>query len=87
MAAQVLHLNVFQIMPNAFIRVQIRRIARQALQMDGLGRALTQKILNRLTVMGWQTIPEDEQFAVNKPQQSFKKRTMVLPVKPPPGSA
>lgn len=52
MAAQVLHLDLFQITPNAFVGVQIRRVARQAFQVDTLGCTLTQKILDRLTVMG-----------------------------------
>ena len=73
MAAEVFHLNLFQIIPDAFIRVQIRRIARQAFQMDALRRALPQKILNRLTVMGWQTIPDDEQLTMHVPQQMLQK--------------
>jgi hypothetical protein len=73
MAAEVFHLNLFQIMPYAFIRIQVGRIARQAFQMDASSGTLAQKILNCLPTMGGQPIPNDEQVAVNVTQQMFQK--------------
>jgi hypothetical protein len=70
MTAEVFHLNLFQIMPDALIRVQVGRIARQAFQMDASGGPLA-----------GQTTPDDEQFAVPKVREPITNKRIADDVK------
>ena len=51
-AAEVLHLYVLEPVPNAFVRVQIRSVARQLLQMEALGSPLGEKRSDLRSPMG-----------------------------------
>src|SRR3990172_210948 len=73
MTTQVLHLNLFQIAPDAFIGVQVRGVGGQLFQMKTLSGALPQEIFDRLTAMSRQSIPDKEQFAAHMMQQMFQK--------------
>ena len=72
-AAQVFHFDIFQVVPDTFVGIQVRGIAGQAFQMDAPGGTLFQKVLDGLTVMGGQTIPDDEQRTRNAAQQVPQK--------------
>lgn len=70
---QVFEFNIFQIIPNTFIGVQVGSIARQLFQMKLFGRALAQKIFDRLAAMGGQTIPDEQQVTLKVTPQMLEK--------------
>jgi len=70
---QVFEFNIFQIIPNTFIGVQVGSIARQLFQMKLFGRALAQKIFDRLAAMGRQTIPDEQQVTLKVTPQMLEK--------------
>ena len=67
MATQVLHLNMFQVVPDTLIGVQVRGIAGQTHQMNTLSAPVSQKVFDRLSAMSGQPIPDDEQLARDVP--------------------
>ncbi len=73
MTAQILQLNPLQLAPDPFIRVQVGSIARQAFQLDPLGPASSQKVLNGLPPMDWRAIPDDQQLPRNMPEQMLQE--------------
>jgi hypothetical protein len=72
-AAAVLELDALQVVPDALIRVQLGRIARQALQMQALGRPRRQEVLDRLPFVDGGPIPDDEHLAADLAQQHPQK--------------
>jgi hypothetical protein len=50
-AADVAQLTAFQVVPDPFHWIEIRRVARQSLKMDPLGSPTGQEILDRLAAM------------------------------------
>src|SRR5438270_679726 len=56
-------LDVFEVGPDPLIGVEIKRIARQRLQMDALCPALPQELLDHLAAMNGRAIPEDQERA------------------------
>jgi hypothetical protein len=61
--------TALQIRPDPFDRVEVGRIAWQLLQMDPLGRASGQEVLDRLAAVNGRPIPDDEAFARDLAQQ------------------
>lgn len=72
-ATDILEFNMFEIVPNAFIGIQVRRIARQAFQPDALGGAGGQEGLDVLTAMNRSAIPDDQQLASNGVEQLLQE--------------
>src|SRR5688572_20580155 len=73
MTAEITQVYIFQIMPDAFIRVQIRGVTGQALQVEPFFPPVAQKVLNGLSLMGRQTIPNDQQLTDDMSQQVLQK--------------
>jgi hypothetical protein len=66
----VAQLTALQIRPDAFDRVEIRRVAWELLQMDPLGGPTGQAILDRLTTVNGCPIPDDEELAGDLTQEA-----------------
>jgi hypothetical protein len=73
MTTQVAKLHRLQVVPDAFVRVQLRRITGQTFQVKAVGSALSKEVLNRLSMMGGQSIPNEQQLARNLAQQVTQK--------------
>jgi hypothetical protein len=68
-AAKVAQLNVLEIVPDALIRIQVRGVARQLLQVEPRRRPLREEVLDGLSAMDRRPIPDHEQLARNLAQQ------------------
>src|SRR5574341_1884651 len=71
--ATVTQFNMLEIAPDPFIRVEVRGIAGQALQMDALGSTLSEEIADVGAAMSRQAIPDDQQLAGEMPQQMLEE--------------
>ncbi len=69
LTTEVFEFATFEQVPHSLLRVQIRGIAWQALQMEPFGRSLREKLFDHLGAMDWGTIPNDEEFAFDLAQQ------------------
>src|SRR5258707_8979492 len=65
LATEVAQLATFQVVPDPFDRVEIRRVARKLLQMDAFGGASSQEVLDGLAAVNGGSIPDDEEFAAH----------------------
>jgi hypothetical protein len=79
LAAKVLQLHPFQVVPDAFRRVQLWCIPWELLQMNPLGRALAQVVLYCLTPVDGSTIPNDQQLPRNVLQQVLEESNYIRP--------
>lgn len=61
----ILKLDSFEQIPDPFLWIELRRIRRQAFQMNPLGSAFAQIVLDGLTAMNGGSIPDDQQIACN----------------------
>ena len=68
-AAAVPQLDALEIVPDALICVQIRRVPRQPLQMQPLGRSSRQVVLDRLSLVDRRPIPDHQHLAVDLAQE------------------
>src|SRR5437868_15291942 len=68
-ATDVAQLDILQVIPDLFVRVQIGRITRQLLQADLPSRARRQEGLDGLVAVDGCPIPDDQQFAAEVAQQ------------------
>jgi len=73
MTHHVLQFNPFEILPDAFVRIQLWRVAGQPLQIDTLCSTSCQKLLDRLTTMDRCSVPNDQQLAVDMMQHVSQK--------------
>src|SRR5574341_472570 len=71
--AEISQFDLLEIAPDAFIRIEIRRIAGQAFQEDAFSRSLSQKISTVGPAMGGQAIPNDQQLTGDKTQQMLQE--------------
>ena len=69
----VAQLHALELLPDALIRVQLRGIRRQALQMQALGCAVGQEGPDDLTAVNRRAIPDKHQPARHLPQQVLEK--------------
>ena len=78
--AEVLHLDVLEPVPKPLVRIQIRGVAWQSLQMEAPGRPLGKKLLDRLSPVGRKSIPDDCQLPRNL-SQDVAKKLRLLPLR------
>ena len=78
--AEVLHLHVLEPAPNPLVRIQIRGVAWQSLQMEAPGRPLGKKLLDCLSPVGRKPIPDDRQLPRNL-SQNVSKKLRLLPLR------
>src|SRR4051794_30259639 len=72
-AAHVPQLHVLEVRPDAFVWVEVRRVARQLLKAESLGRTLGQKGLDRSAAMNRRTLPDHQQLAWYMSQQMLQE--------------
>ena len=66
---QIGQFDALEIVPDALIRIEIRRVAGQLLQMQALGARLAQEVLDGLAVMDRRAIPDDQELPRDLAQQ------------------
>src|SRR3954470_1619780 len=73
MTTDILEFDMFEIVPDSFVGIEVRCIAWEAFQPDALGSASSQKGLDRPTAMNGCAVPDDEQLAGDHTQQLLQK--------------
>ncbi len=59
----ILKFDSLEQIPDAFLWIELRSIARQAFEMDAFGSSFGQKVFDRLRAMNGSSIPDDQQLA------------------------
>src|SRR5882724_3144144 len=77
----VAQLHAFELLPDSLIRVQLRGIGRQALQVQSLCRALGQELLDGVAAVDRRAIPNEHQPARHLPQQVLEESHDVAGIK------
>jgi hypothetical protein len=72
-AARIAQLDAFELRPQAFARVQFRRIGWEALDMESLAGPIRQELCDHVAAMNRCSIPDDHQAARDLPQQMLQK--------------
>jgi hypothetical protein len=72
-AADMAPLDAFEVLPEPLARVQLRSIAREALQMPALGGAMGEEVSDDLTAMERRAIPDEHHPAGYLAQQMLEK--------------
>lgn len=72
-AAHIAELDPFELLPETLARIQLRRIRRQALQMQALRCAIGQELLDDMTAVNGGSVPDDEHAAWDFTQQMLQK--------------
>ena|SRR6516165_6550489 len=78
--ADVAQLDPLQVVPDALIRVQVWRIAGEALQVQALGRPRCEEVLDRLAMMDRRAVPDDDQLSGDLAQQHSQEPDDRLPL-------
>src|ERR671914_2548518 len=73
LAAKVLQLHPFQVVPDSFRWVQFWSIARKLLQVNPLGRTPSQVVLHPTAPVDRRPIPEHQQLPSNMPRQVLEE--------------
>jgi hypothetical protein len=77
MATQVFHLGILQMAPNVLGRVQFQGIDGKLLQVDAFGSAICQEVLDGLTSMRLQAIPQEQKLR-DVMQETLEKAHNIL---------
>jgi hypothetical protein len=72
-AADVTQLDVLEIGPDPFIRIELGRVARQLLETQPFGATVRQELLDRPAAMNRRAVPDDQQFAGQVAQEVTKE--------------
>lgn len=73
LATAVLELNSLELIPDALIRIQLRCVARQPLQMQPCRRPTGQVVLDRFPMVNRCPIPDHQELAANLPLELTQK--------------
>jgi hypothetical protein len=71
--AHIAQFDPFELLPEALIRVQLRGIGWQALQVEALRRAIGQEFLDHVAAVDRCPIPDDHHPTRHLPQEMFEK--------------
>ena len=82
-STKVLEFAPLEQIPYAFLGIEFRCIARQALQMDAFGSTCGQKILDGLRAMNARSIPDDQQLAWDLAQEQLQEAHHIWPFERP----
>lgn len=66
-------LGVLEVIPDTFIRVEIRGVARQLLQVQPFGRSTLEKVFDGLPPTNWRSVPDHHDVTWKLPQQDPQK--------------
>jgi hypothetical protein len=64
-AAEMSQCDAFEIVPDAFVGVEVWGLARQLLEVQPLGSPRPQEVLDRLAALDRRAIPDDQELATN----------------------
>lgn len=78
-AGHVLELNTLQVVPDALIWVELRRVSGQSLEMDSFSSTVGQKGFDHLAAMDRGAIPDNEQLAWDMLQQMLQEANDIWP--------
>ena len=76
--AHIPQLDSFEVVPDALVSVQVRRIAGQCLQVNAFRSALAQELLDHPAAMNGRAIPDDQQLASQMAEQMPQEAHHVL---------
>ncbi len=79
-AAQIAQFDALDIVPGALVRVQVGGIAGQLLQVQALGGARAQELLDRMGAMDGRAVSDDQQLATHLAQQPLQEAHDILGV-------
>ena len=72
-AADIAQLDALQMVPHAFVGIEVRRIAWQLLQGESSRRASSEKVLDGLSAMDRRAIPDEEDLARDLAEEDAQK--------------
>jgi hypothetical protein len=72
-AAEVAEFDVLEIVPDALVRVEVRRVAGQLLQVEAGGGPLSEEVLDRPGAVDGRPIPEHQELPGEVPQQVLQE--------------
>jgi hypothetical protein len=73
LAADVAQLDMLEIVPDPFVRVEVRSVPGERLQADAAGTALGQEVLDRLATVDRCAVPDDQQLARDVAEQMLEE--------------
>lgn len=71
--AEVAEFDVLEVVPDPLVRIEVRRVAGQLLQLEPRRGALREEVLDGLGAMDRRSIPDHEQLPRNLAQQMLQK--------------
>ena len=71
--AQIPQLDAFELLPDALVRIELRSIRRQTLQVEALRRPICKELLNGVAAVNGRTIPDEHHSARHLAQQVLQK--------------
>jgi hypothetical protein len=72
-AAQVAHLDPFELLPDTLVRIQLGGIGRQTLEMKAMRRAVGEELPDGLSTVDGRSIPDDDHSTRDFPEQMFQE--------------
>ena len=73
LAADVAQLDVLEVVPDALVRVEVRGVAGELLELDASGAAVGQEVFDRLAAMDRGAVPEDQELAGDVAEQVLEE--------------
>src|SRR5438132_7703615 len=83
MATDISQLDMFQVVPDPFIGIQVRGITRQLLHLQPSSSAMCQESLDCLVPMDRCSIPDHQHLAIDVPQQVSKEAYHIYSLESP----
>ena len=73
LAADVAEFDVLEIVPDALVRVEVRSVARERLQVEAASTALSQEVFDGLATMDGSAVPDDQELAGDMAEQVLEE--------------
>src|SRR3989304_3802352 len=71
-------LNMFQMVPDTIVGIQLRRVTRQTFKSDACHTTVCQEVLHRLAPMDRRSIPDHQELAWDVPKQVLEEAHHVF---------
>lgn len=72
-AADVAEFDALEVVPDTLIRIELWGVARQALQLEAAGAAVSEEVFDGLTAMDRRAIPDDQELAGDVAEQVLEE--------------
>jgi hypothetical protein len=76
--AHIPHLDACELVPEALVRIELRGIRRQTLQVEALRRPIREELLNGVAAVNGRTIPDEPHPTRHRAQQVLQKGHHIL---------